>query len=273
MTVELAIIQAIVRDGRGELVRGLTRRDCVLREDGEPQDIVLFSEEPEAPVQVAFLLDVSGSMALQNRLAMARGAIRYFLDRLDPEDEAALFVFAEGSIDVIADFTRDRRAITDGLLERDGYGQTALIDAVARAPELVPRRGSRRGAIVLFSDGVDNISRLSMAQAIDLARRTEVPLYAVGLLDREEAKRRETGAKVLRRLSRDTGGEAFFADDYYEVHRAIRVVWRELKQAYILGYYPSPAPGPHRVEVEADCKGCRVTSREGLYARTADAED
>jgi Ca-activated chloride channel family protein len=260
-----------VRDARGNYVGGLAQGDFVLLEDGNPQEIVLFSEEPEAPIRVAFLLDVSGSMALQDRLPMARGAIRYFLDRMGPEDEAALFVFAEGSVDVIADFTRDRRAITDGLLSREGYGQTALIDAVARAPKLVPRSANQRGAILLFSDGVDNISNLSVEQALDLARRTEVPVYSVGILDRQEARRRAKGAEALREFSRETGGEAFFADDFYQINRASRLIAQELKQAYVLGYYPSP--GSHSVRVEASCRGCVVSSRQGLYASAADEGD
>ena len=267
--VELALLQVTVRDSQGEYVRGLELENFRLREDGEPQEITLFSEEDDAPVRVAFLLDVSGSMALQNRLAMSRAAIRYFLDRLGPDDEAALLVFAEGTVQVVADFTTDRRAITDGLLEREGYGQTALLDAVAHAPELFRGRGNQRGAIVLFSDGVDNISRLSLDEATDLARRTDVPVYSVGLLDRQEARRRETGARVLEHFSRETGGEVFFVADYYQANRAGRVVSEELKQAYLIGYYPSSAPGPHTIKVEVDCGGCRATTRQGIYARTA----
>lgn len=269
VTVALAVIQASVRDREDEYVRGLRQGDFQLFEDGAPQEIVLFAEEPEAPVRVAFLVDVSGSMALQGRLPMARGAIRYFLERLGADDEAALFTFADGAVNVLAGFTTDRRALQDALLEPEGYGQTALIDAVVRTPDLLPRADSRRAAIVLFSDGVDNMSRLSLDQAVHLARRTDVPVFSVGLLDRQEARRRERGARVLQAFSRETGGEAFFTADPYQVSNAARQVVEELKQAYVLGYYPSPAPGPHLLRVEARCKGCRVTARQGLYARPA----
>ena len=272
ITVELALIQATVRDKHGDHVRGLRKKDFVLLEDGIPQELALFSEEAGAPVRVAFLLDVSGSMALQGRLPMARGAIRYFLDGLDADDEAALFTFAEGAVEILTDFGTDRRALRDALLEPEGYGQTALIDAVARAPELLPRKDHRRAAIVLFSDGVDNISRLSIEQAVHLARLTEVPVYSVGILDRVEAYRRKKGARVLQRFSRETGGEAFFAENYYQVNQATRFVVDELKHAYVLGYYPSPESGPHVLKVEARCGGCRVTSRQGLYSRPAQGE-
>ena len=101
VTVELALIQATVRDKKGDHVRGLQEKDFVLLEDGVPQDLAVFSEEAGAPVRVAFLLDVSGSMALQGRLPMARGAIRYFLDGLEAGDEAALFTFSEGTVEIV----------------------------------------------------------------------------------------------------------------------------------------------------------------------------
>ena len=269
VTVELALVQATVRDDKGNYVRGLTVRDFRLLENGQQREIVLFSEEPEAPVRIAFLLDVSGSMSLQQHLLMARGGVRFFLDRLGPHDEAAVFAFADGAVEVLSDFTTDRRQLSDALLSLDAYGQTALMDAVARAPQLVPRKGNTRRAIILFSDGVDNISRLSQAQAVDLARRTEVPVYALGFLDEVERRRADLGSDALERFSRETGGAAYMADDYYEVHRATREVLEELKQAYILGYYPSPSRDSHSLELQVSCRGCVVTSRRGLYAEKA----
>jgi VWFA-related protein len=264
--VELALVQATVRDAAGEYVKGLEQRDFRLLEDGLPQEIVLFSEEPEAPIRVAFLLDVSGSMALQDRLAMARSGIRYFLDRLGPRDEVALLAFADGEVEVLADFTSDRRLLTDALLTREAYGQTALLDAVARAPGMVPRLENARRAIVLFSDGVDNISRLAPGEAVRIARRTEVPVYSIGFLDRVERRRAQVGEEAMERFSQETGGQLFIADDPYQVNRASRKVVDELKHTYILGYYPSPSRGPHTLLLEASCEGCQVTSRRGLYA-------
>lgn len=266
VSVELAILQATVRDARGGFVSGLAQDRFTLLEDGEPREIVLFSEEPEAPVRVAFLLDVSGSMALQDRLPMSRSAIRYFMDRLDTYDEAALFTFAQGEVSVVADFTADRWDLQAAMLPLEGYGQTALIDAVAHAPGLVPRDQPLKGAILLFSDGMDNISRLDMDQAVDLARRTQVPVYAIGLLDRHETARRRKGAKVLARFARETGGEAYFAQRYVQVKQAAAKVAERLKQSYVLGYYPTPGSAPHTLEIRADCKGCRVESRGGVYA-------
>jgi VWFA-related protein len=270
ITVELALVQATVRDAAGEYVKGLKQEAFRLLENGLPQEIVLFSEEPEAPIRVALLLDVSGSMALQDHLAMARSGIRYFLDRLGPRDEVALLAFADGEVEVLADFTNDRQVLTDALLSRKAYGQTALLDAVARAPGMVPRLENARRAIVLFSDGVDNISRLAPGEAVQIARRTEVPVYSVGFLDRVEKRRAELGAEVLERFSQETGGKVFIADDPHQVNRASRQVVDELKHTYILGYYPSPSRGPHTLQLEATCQGCQVTSRRGLYATPPD---
>jgi VWFA-related protein len=270
VTVELALIQVTVRDAEGNFVKGLREKDFTLLEDGKPQELVLFSEEADAPIRVAFLLDVSGSMVFQDHLAMARSGIRYFLDRLGDRDEVALLAFADGEVEVLAGFTSDRRAITDALLSREAYGQTALLDAVARAPGMVPRRGKTRRAIVLFSDGVDNISRLAPGEAVRIARRTEVPVYSVGFLDRVERRRADMGAEALQRFSSETGGQVFLADDPYAVNRASRAVVDELKHTYVLGYYPSPSKEPHALQVEAACLACVVTSRRGLYATPSD---
>jgi Ca-activated chloride channel family protein len=268
--VELALVQATVRDADGEYVKGLKQRDFQLLENGVPQELVLFSEEPDAPIRVALLLDLSGSMAFQDHLALARSGIRYFIDRLGPKDEAALLVFADGEVEVVQAFTADKQALVEALLRREAYGQTALLDAVAQAPGMVPRQGNTRRAIVLFSDGVDNVSRLAPGEAVAIARRTEVPVFSVGFLDQVERRRAELGGEALRRFSSETGGQVFLADDPYGVNKASRAVVDELKHTYVLGYYPSAAERTHTLQVEASCEGCVVTSRRGLYASPAE---
>ncbi len=270
VTVALALVQVTVRDADGNFVKGLKKKDFQLLENGVPQELVLFSEEPDAPIRVAFLLDLSGSMVFQNHLALARSGIRYFLDRLGPHDEAALLGFADGEVEVLAGFTNDKTILRDALLSREAYGQTALLDAVARAPGMVPRHGNARRAIVLFSDGVDTISRLAPGEAVSIARRTEVPVYSVGFLDEVERRRAQVGAEALRRFSSETGGQVFLADDAYGVNKASRAVVDELKHTYVLGYYPSLAGQVHDLELQASCQGCVVTSRRGLYAAAAE---
>lgn len=270
VTVALALVQVTVRDAKGDFVKGLKQKDFQLLEDGVPQELVLFSEEPDAPIRVAFLLDLSGSMVFQNHLALARSGIRYFLDRLGPHDEAALLGFADGEVEVLAGFTSDKTILREALLSREAYGQTALLDAVARAPGMVPRHGNARRAIVLFSDGVDNISRLAPGEAVSIARRTEVPVYSVGLLDEVERRRAQVGAEALRRFSSETGGQVFLANDAYSVNKASRAVVDELKNTYVLGYYPSLADQTHALEVQVSCPGCVVTSRRGLYAKSVE---
>jgi len=270
VTVALALVQATVRDPDGNFVKGLKQKDFQLLENGVPQELVLFSEEPEAPIRVAFLLDLSGSMVFQNHLALARSAIRYFLDRLGPLDEAALLGFADGDVEVLAGFTSDKRVLSEALLSREAYGQTALLDAVARAPGMVPRQGNARRAIILFSDGVDNISQLAPGEAAAIARHTEVPVYSIGFLDEVERRRAEVGAEALRRFSGETGGKVFLADDAYGVNKASRAVVDELKHTYVLGYYPSVAGKTHELDLKVSCQRCVVTSRRGLYAASAE---
>jgi len=269
--VELALVQAAVRDKKGAFVRGLRQKDFHVLENGKPQEIVVFSEGLEGPVRVAILLDVSGSMRLRGRLDDCRTAIRDLLSRLAPDDEAALFAFADGKVDVLVDFTTDRAAVRDALIRREGYGQTALIDAVAEAPKLVKRKGNQKAAILLLTDGVDTASQLRPEQAIEIARRMQVPLYTVILIDPQEQRRQAEGAAVVTRLAEQTGGGMFFADLAVDVQTAVRRIVEDLKLAYVVGYYPSSAPGSHELEVRADCRKCVVSARQGVYAVAADS--
>ena len=158
---------------KGRPVRGLDAADFRLFENASPQSIRYFSSNTDEPVSIAFLLDVSGSMRQLDKLEHAKEGIRHIVDGLRPGDQFALICFADDQVAWITEFTSDRWNFLRRLGVQEGYGQTALNDAIAATPGLVDAGIKGRKAIVLITDGVDNHSRLSIEEAVETVGELE----------------------------------------------------------------------------------------------------
>ncbi len=269
--VRLVMLPTAVFDKKGRMVRGLEADDFSLYENAVPQSIRYFSSDTTEPVSIAFMLDLSGSMRQMDKLVHAKESIRFFLDALEPQDQFALIGFADKQVAWITDFTRDRERFLLRLSVQEGFGQTALNDAVAAAPGLVDERLSGRKAIVLITDGVDNFSQLEQDVALDLARRVNVPIYAIGFMsvdpDHLPKGTVETNFMTLNTIADETGGRVFAVHDPAELKEAINTIDDELRFQYMIGYYP-PKYGNQRefrrVQLEAG-KRLDVRTRSGYY--------
>lgn len=271
--VRMVLLPVTVTTKRGRVVRGLSAEDFHVFEDRIPQSISFFSADVEETVHVAFLLDVSGSMRQSGKLEAAKEAIRYFVETLRPTDQFALIGFADEQVTWITEFTSDRDRFLERLAVQDGFGKTALNDAVAATPRLVDERIRGRKAIVLFTDGIDNASRLSDWDAIKLARRVSVPIYTVGFTGIPENLRVEgTTQQNLRLMStfaRETGGLLFAVHGPDELKEAAAAILDELRFQYLIGYYPTPRQWDgrfRRIELETDRDPWNVRTRNGYYA-------
>lgn len=272
--VRLVLLATKVEDGRGRIIQGLTANDFSLREDHIPQTIQFVSVDTEAPVSVAFMLDVSGSMRVSGKLEAAKEAIRYFVESLRPQDRFALIAFADEQVAWITEFTSDRQRFLERLAVQTGYGQTALHDAVAAAPGLVQAGADGRKAIVLITDGVDNASQTTLDRAIELARRASVPIYTLGFssLPRDVlplSQELATNFKVLTRFSDETGGSLFAVHDPDELKEAVVRIDQELRYQYVIGYLPSRKlwnGAFRRIQLEARKSRYQVHTRHGYYA-------
>ncbi len=272
--VRLVLVPVIVEDKHGRAVQGLAAKDFRLLEDYIPQKIQYFSVESGDPVSIAFMLDVSGSMRMTGKLDAAKEAIRYFLDAMRPQDKFALICFADQQVSWITEFTSDRERFLKRLWVQRGYGQTALNDAVGAAPALVESSTEGKKAIVLITDGVDNASRLTIGQAVELARRASVPIYTIGfsslragLVPRKEEI--DTNFEVLKRFSDDTGGEIFAVHDPDELKDAAVRIEEELAQQYVIGYTPSRTfwnGAFRRIQLTTRKSSLVVRARTGYYA-------
>jgi VWFA-related protein len=273
ITVRSVLVPAAVEDRRGRIVRGLAAGDFVLYENRVPQRIQSFWIEGEEPVSIAFLLDVSGSMRQSGKLAAAKEAIRYFVTSLRNQDRFALVCFADDQVSWVTEFTSDRARFLERLDVQEGYGQTALHDAVASTPRLVDEKAQGRKAVLLITDGVDNASRLTAEQALVAARKVEVPIYTVGIssIPNELRKKGEVGQheEIMRRFSEETGGALFVVHDPDELKESVVRVNEELRYQYLLAYQPSIGAwdGSFRsIRLETRSGRYVVRTRKGYYA-------
>ena len=268
--VELVRVDAlVVRDGG--VVKGLQPADFELRDNGIVQEVVSASLE-QIPIDALFVLDLSGSVSEANA-RLLRGAAWMFLDGLTPEDRAGLVTF--NARPVLAQPLASRRdLVRTALANIAGGGSTALNDAVYAA--LRSREpGDTRGAIVVFTDGIDNISWLSAAEVVEAAKRADVIVHtvAVGVLRTAVPAPWSRGVTIgatdnplLHDLGRETGGQVWSAA-WPELAGAFRAVLDDLRSRYLLTYYPSNVArgGWHTLEVKLRRGGANVTARTGYY--------
>ena len=166
-----------VLDTAGQPVVGLLGRDFRVAEDGKRQQVTLFSTE-RRPLRIALALDVSRSM--DRKIRQVEEALRRFIDLLEPADEILVVTFND-EVQVVQDFTSDRGRLGAVLDRLEPAGGTALYDAASVAIQRVARGSEESKAVVLVTDGVDTSSATRWKDLRELARRSGVPVFSIGL--------------------------------------------------------------------------------------------
>ncbi|MCZ6508608.1 MAG: VWA domain-containing protein, partial [Acidobacteria bacterium] len=180
VSVGYVLIPVVVRARNGFAER-LSKADFQVRVDESPIEIESFESGALAPIGVLFLQDLSGSMGVGQKLAQSRALVDCFLRQRRNGDEFAVASFSDQQLFVEVPFPGSLPAIREVATQWEGYGRTALHDAVAWLPDIVHSRVSPRRAVVLITDGVDNASVLDPAQAREEIRQADVPVHVVGL--------------------------------------------------------------------------------------------
>jgi VWFA-related protein len=280
--VDLVTVSATVRDRRGRSVVDLAQTEFEVLDRGVRRPITQFRTEA-APVSVAILFDVSGSMDIASRTLAARFAAHHLLSWMDHgRDEAALFAF-DSRLHEVAPFTVDTRALQGALGEVDPFGATSLLDAIADTAKRISERSNRRRAIVVLTDGIDTASRLTPAEVSGIASVIDVPVYVVAVvlpIDNPEAggrpiREEDVPASVgtIRELAVWTGGELFYASTPSDTSKVARQVVRELRQQYLIAFEPSEGAGWHPIEIRTTRKNVTVRARGGYIAGSRSRSD
>lgn len=234
--------------GKKELVSGMTRGDFAVFEDGVRQEVTYFSDEKtNPPVFVGVLMDTSPSTA--GKLKFEKEAARNFIYTVTRlrKDKAAFMTF-DHEIKLLQDFT-DKLDLLDTAVDKVNKtgSQTALYDAIWEFCDEKMRNVPGRRVLVIITDGDDTYSRAVLADAIDIAQRTETTIFAIstkaGFLGTvpgvEMGMDRDSGDKALNKLCEETGGDVFYTGDMLELERSFTKISKELRSQYIITYKPS----------------------------------
>jgi len=260
----------IATDRHGKFVRNLNQADFNILDDHKPpQAIEAFRKETDLPLQLGLLVDTSGSV--RSRFDFEQEATVSFLQStLRPGFDKAFVMGFSNRSQVTQDFTDNARLLATGVHSLHDGGGTALYDAIYKAcrDKLAkePSNHPVRKAIIIVSDGEDNQSEYNRAQAIEMAQRSEVIIYAISTDDSGLVLR---GDRVLEQLADATGGRAFFPYKMKEIKNSFAAIEDELRSQYVVSYRPADfdADGRYRsIEITAVKKDLQVRARRGYFA-------
>ena len=272
-TVNEVNVVFTVTDKHGRYVRNLAKRDFSVLDDGKPaEQIRSFHNETDLPLQVGLLVDASNS--IRDRFKFEQeSAIEFLNQTIRPRYDKAFVVGFDVTPEVTQDFTDNTEALSRGVRALRPGGGTAMYDALyfACRDKLLKeeQNGPVRRAIILLSDGDDNMSHVTREEAIEMAQRAEVIVYTIST---NISRGSRGGDKVLDRIAEATGGRAFFPFQLNDVANAFVEIQDELRSQYALSYKPADLRTDgrfHSIEILAqNHKGLRVRSRRGYFAPT-----
>jgi VWFA-related protein len=254
-------------------VLDLGRTDFQVFDNGVEQEIVTF-EHGDVPMTIAMLVDVSESMRGE-QLQVALDAARGFLSRLTPLDEALVMTFSDRTHRVTTS-SSEIGGLAAALENLQSGGGTSLNDHLYLALRLLDRRQGRP-VIIVLSDGADTLSFLTMEEVLWKAHRSNAVIYRIHLHPSgirsvplatswrsTESHADEVGG--LEAAVADSGGRVTALARLEELEQALDDVLQELRQQYVVGYYPTDPRDngtwrPVRVEVSAP--GIDIRTRAG----------
>ena len=243
---DLVSILASVTNANGEPVIGLDQSAFQLTEQGIVQKIVRFEPQTNRPLDLALMLDASGSTAIE--LKIERDAATHFIEEVvRPDDRLAVFSFAADVVQ-LSNFSADLKQLDAAVRRVDTSVDmgTSLYDAVVLGSQSVRRQGAeRRRALVLITDAGETTSVSKFEDARRAAISSNVLLYTVVVRPmKSDAGWNTAGEHAISTITDSTGGALYYPTDLSELGAIFDRINRELRTQYLLGYYPNPAPPP-----------------------------
>jgi Ca-activated chloride channel homolog len=240
--VDLVLVPVSVTDAMNRPVTTLKKQDFALYEGEKPQEIRYFFQD-EAPLSVAVLLDVSKSMS--DKIEIERAALEAFFNNAHPEDEYFAITFSDRPR-LLATSISSIDEIQRKLLSIEPSGPTAMLDAIYLAETQLRTAKYKRRAIVIFSDGGDNVSHYSHREVRNMVKEGDVEVYAIGLFEPSLLEtaffgslEEKLGKKWLSEITDATGGHTVTVEDRAKVPEAAASISREMRNEYVLGYRPA----------------------------------
>ena len=259
----LVPLNVTVTDNSKQFVKGLTKADFSVFEDGVEQALQFF-EAAETPLDLILLIDTSSSMS--DKMDVVHEAAIGFLKTMKASDRGAVVAFADG-VDIVQALTSDRAALAEGVQKTRARGATSLNNALYISLKQFGRGAQhqgdvRRQAIAVLSDGEDTSSLVSFDDVLELARKSGVSIYPIVLQSKYAATRNAPQGQrryfseseySMRTLAQETGAQAFFPLQIFELKSVYASIGQELSSQYSLAYAPA--------NTKADGRFRRITVR------------
>lgn len=264
--VDLTTFAATVTDKKGNVVPDLTKDDFEILEDGKQQSIEYLAQgdgEAAPPMHLGVMVDASGSM--QNDMKLAQGAAIKFLNMLPAAQDITLVDF-DTQVRITRYPQRDFARLVERIRQRKPDGFTALYDALGTYLDGADSLDGRK-VLVMYTDGGDTRSALSLKETLTLLKASSVTVYAIGLVENTGSARAQM-QMTLRQMVEATGGEAFFPSVMKDVESAYDKVLTEINGQYHLGYQSSNTVKNgawRKVEIRLKRGDLRVRSRKGYF--------
>jgi VWFA-related protein len=231
VNVDLVELHVSVFDEKDRTVSGLKQEHFRILENRVEQPIAVFKHE-DIPVSLGIVIDNSRSIEPRKQRLDA-GAIA-FVRRGNPEDETFIVHF-DNDARVSQEFTGSIQSLEETLAAAKPFGQTAVYDALALSLDYMAKAQHTKKAILLITDGIDNVSKRTLEETIEKVRRSRVAVYTMGLLSSGGGVEAE---KSLIHLAEASGGRAYFPENVEEARVMMERIASDLRQQYTLGYFP-----------------------------------
>jgi Ca-activated chloride channel family protein len=273
--VNRVMVYATVRQSNGNFVADLEKKDFTVLEDGKAQELLSFTRE-DVPVAIGLLVDNSRSMI--NKRNEVVEAAKAFVRVTNPGDEIFVLHFNEKltyGLPKDTAFTSDHALLDAALDQMKLDGRTALYDAIQEGLQHLNRSTLTKKALIVLSDGGDNISFLNDDIVVKMADLSGALFYGIGIYDPLDG---DADPGVLRDLAKRTGGEAYFPKALTEVRQLCETIAATLRNQYALSYSPkldTPGRDYRKLEVKVrDPKRRKLTirTRTGYYVSKLDEQ-
>ena len=271
ITLDVARVNLLftVTDKKGRFVKNLTKDDFEITENKKKQKILEFTAETDLPLRIALLIDTSNSVRDRFRF-LQTSAVNFINTAMRPNLDRGMVVTFDTQAQLNVGLTVDKTRLETTVNRLRAGGGTALNDAIVLASQqlmLDQPRDKYRRAIILLSDGEDNLSLYSRAQAIEFAHKADAVIYAVST----NITHLETpGDRVLKFLAEETGGLAIFPFKIGDLDQSFTNILNELRNQYNVLYRPEPmfADGKyHAIDIRVLTAGDYIVrARQGYYA-------
>lgn len=301
--VDLVQLNVAVTDNNGNYVTGLGPQDFSITEDKIPEKIATFeagngtlpSNAPAAPntkpedsesratestvssapaspyadANVFILFDTSNYM--YRGFVYAQDAIAGFVRSLQDSSKVAFYSYSR-DLSRAATLTADQGSIMQGVRNTVAGDDAALYNCLLLTVKDAARVKGRK-VIVVFSNGPDNASVVPPEDVAELAQSTGTVIYMISTRD---AMNDPASTAVFERMSKATGGKAYFSKSWKDEGKAFGSIRDDLAHLYSISYYPQANPnrGWRTITVKLvgkDLQKYHIRTRDGYRLQQVNA--